>query len=477
MLFSSVTFLFYFLPIFFAFYYLTPWKNLVLLTASLLFYAWGEPVYVLLLVISIGLNFGCGLLIDREQRAGRSGRLSLTLGVIANLLTLGYFKYFNFLVASVVSLTGSLGATAPSIGSVALPLGISFFTFHALSYLIDVYRGHTSVERNLLALGTYITMFPQLVAGPIIRFKTVSTELHQRRVAPARVRLGIEIFVVGLAQKVLLANTVALPADQLFALQSSELTFATAWLAAVCYTMQIYFDFAGYSNMAIGLGLMIGFAFPQNFRYPYISQSMTEFWRRWHISLSSWLRDYLYIPLGGNRGTPWNSYRNLLIVFVLCGLWHGASWTFVAWGVYHGFFLILERLGLLQLLTRLPAPLRHGYLLLAVIFGWVLFRCDTFGHALDVLTAMIGHGSGDPLIHPLAEYLSSSVLTALIVGSIAATPAGRRVGIEIGRIARSGSTHGHLVRVAHAFFAAGLLSLSVASLAGGTYNPFIYFRF
>ena len=477
MLFSSVTFLFYFLPLFFLLYYVTPWKNLILLAASLLFYAWGEPVYVFLLLTSIGLNFGCGLLIDREQRDGSSGRLSLTLGVIVNLLILAYFKYLHFLIESIAALVDPIGIPVPKLNPVVLPLGISFFTFQGISYLVDVYRGHVAVERNLLTLGTYITMFPQLVAGPIIRFKTVSKELHQRRLAPSRVRLGIELFIVGLAQKVLLANTVALPADQIFALPLHDLSFQTAWLAAVCYTLQIYFDFAGYSNMAIGLGLMIGFAFPRNFNYPYISQSVTEFWRRWHISLSRWLRDYLYIPLGGNRRGIGQSYANLLIVFILCGLWHGASWTFIAWGVYHGFFLILERLGLLSLLTRLPAPLRRGYVLLAVIVGWVLFRSDTFSQAQAMLTAMVGYGLGDPMLHPLAEYLSGSVVSALLVGAVAATPVGRQVGTEIGRLTRSGSMQGRLARIMHVGFSAGLLSLSAASLASGTYNPFIYFRF
>jgi alginate O-acetyltransferase complex protein AlgI len=477
MLFSSIAFLFYFLPLFFLFYGLSPWKNVALLTASLVFYAWGEPVYVLLLLASIVLNFGCGLLIAREQRMGGCGRRSLALGVAVNLLVLAYFKYFAFLVGSLAIVVEAFGFTPPQPEPVVLPLGISFYTFHALSYLIDVYRGHTPVERNVLALGTYITMFPQLVAGPIIRFKTISKELHRRRHTLNRTRLGVELFVIGLAQKVLLANTLAIPADQIFALPTSDLTLATSWLGVVCYTLQIYFDFAGYSNMAIGLGLMIGFAFPRNFNYPYISQSVTEFWRRWHISLSTWFRDYLYIPLGGNRGQPWRTFLNLMIVFLLCGLWHGASWTFVLWGFYYGVFLILERVGLLTVLARLPAAIRHAYLLLVVMIGWVFFRCDTLGQAMAMLSAMASSGQGDPVLHPIAAYLSATTLTALIVGAVASTRAGREVGVVVGNWDRAGGVAGRGLRAAYAGYTAGLLLLCAANLASGTYNPFIYFRF
>lgn len=482
MVFSSVPFLFYFLPLFFLLYYSLPFRNWTLLAASLVFYAWGELHNLWILLISIAGNYACGLAIDAAQQRGQSGKRALVVGVAINLGVLGYFKYFNFLIATLSDLARWGGFPALQAEPVPLPLGISFFTFHALSYLVDVYRHKTRAERSPVGLAMYITMFPQLVAGPIIRFATVARQIHERRLTVRRVQLGIEIFIVGLAQKVLIANTVAFPADQIFELAPAALTTATAWLGTICYTLQIYFDFAGYSNMAIGLGLMIGFSFPRNFDCPYVSQSITEFWRRWHITLSRWFRDYLYIPLGGNRTSPWRNYLNLFTVFFLCGLWHGASWTFVFWGIYHGIFLVIERAGFGAVLGCLPRLLRHLYALLVVMVGWVFFRSDDFGQALAVLQSMAGWADGDPVTTPLAYYLTHTVLAAILVGAAASLPLGdglRRWRAAI-RPRRPGSgwlgTLG-LPRAVQASASLMLLGLSAVSIASGTYNPFIYFRF
>ena len=345
MVFSSITFLFYFLPIFLAAYLLTPTvqaKNVVTLLFSLVFYAWGEPRFVIILLLSIVFNFCAALLID--AREGSSRRWALGIAVAGNLLLLGIFKYANFVTANLTTLLSPLGT--PSFQTdIALPLGISFFTFHCLSYIIDVYRRRFRANRNPIDIALYISLFPQLVAGPIVRYKTVARQLDARRFTLGRASVGARIFIIGLAQKVLVADVVA-PLVQVAFNTVPHRSMAEAWIGLISYTVQIYFDFAGYSNMAIGLGIVLGFTFPRNFRMPYTSLSITEFWRRWHMSLSSWLRDYLYIPLGGNRGTDAQTYRNLIMVFLLCGLWHGANWTFVLWGVWHGAFLVIERLGL-----------------------------------------------------------------------------------------------------------------------------------
>ena len=363
MVFSSITFLFYFLPIFLAAYLLTPTvtgKNIVTLLFSLVFYAWGEPRFVFILLLSIAFNFCAGLVID--TREGASRRFALAVAVAGNLTLLGIFKYTNFITGNLTTLITPLGT--PSIQTnIALPLGISFFTFHCLSYIIDVYRRRFKANRNLVDIALYISLFPQLVAGPIVRYKTVARQLDVRRFTLGRASVGARIFIVGLAQKVLVADVVA-PLVQVTFDQVHDRSLIEAWIGLTAYTVQIYFDFAGYSNMAIGLGIVLGFTFPRNFRMPYTSLSITEFWRRWHMSLSSWLRDYLYIPLGGNRGSNAQTYRNLVMVFLLCGLWHGANWTFVLWGAWHGAFLVIERLGLGSTLARIPKPARWAYALL-----------------------------------------------------------------------------------------------------------------
>ncbi|MFZ6734121.1 MBOAT family O-acyltransferase [Undibacterium sp. Ji42W] len=469
MVFSTVSFLFYFLPIFLVLYFALPFhhiRNIVLLLASLIFYAWGEPKNLPLLLMSILLNYLCGLGMGRAQEKGRTRKSIFIAGIGFNLLLLGYFKYFNFVLDSLYAVLNGVGIDMPKAEAVTLPLGISFFCFHAISYLVDVYRKKTTHEKNLFALAMYITMFPQLIAGPIIRFSTIARQLHQRHHTVRRVELGIKIFILGLAQKVLIANSVALPADQIFSLAPESLGLASAWLGITCYTLQIYFDFFGYSNMAIGLGLVTGFTFPRNFNYPYVAQSITEFWQRWHLSLSRWFRDYLYIPLGGNRGSSLTTYRNLLIVFFLCGLWHGASWTFVAWGLYHGAFLVLERTGLQNVLEALPRACRHVYTILVVMVGWVFFRCDSFVQALHYLLAMAGGMPADNAVAPVMSFMNGTVITALCIGTLVSTPVVQVVNKSL-----------VAVRMIAPALSLILFVLSAVSLATGAYNPFIYFRF
>ncbi len=482
MVFSSVTFLFYFLPLFLALYLLfARFRSLVIVVASVLFYAWGEPRYVLLLAFVTVLNWGVGLVL---QRPG-PGRVVLALGVAANLSLLVWFKYLGFIVSQADGLLLAAGLPAVGIPAVSLPLGISFFTFQGVSYLIDIHRGDIKAQPSLLKFAMYKTMFPQLIAGPIVRYRDIAEEIDDRSVSFARWRRGVEVFVVGLAQKVIIANTVALPADQIFGLPAAQLATAAAWLGAVCYMIQIVFDFSGYTNMAIGLGHLMGFTLPRNFDRPYTAQSVTEFWRRWHITLSRWFRDYLYIPLGGNRRGGVQTYANLLTVFFLCGIWHGAKWTFVAWGLYHGFFLVIERAASSS--WRVWRPLRHLYLLLTVLVGWVLFRADSLREAVTMLQAMAGLGSAVPGA-PLAwRFASSSVVAAMLAAALltAAPPlatwrtaVARIVPAAIRRPGAFRSLPGTaLLGVVEPAAILCLFVLAVSVLSAGTHNPFIYFRF
>ena len=466
MVFSSVPFLFYFLPSLLALYVAIPrarraWRNGLLLAASLLFYAWGEGVYVLLMLISITANHyiaksigGC---------TGRSKAARLALGVAFNLAMLGWFKYAGF----IANLIGIDGGPDPH-----LPIGISFFTFQATSYLIDVYRRDAQPAEELRESALYIASFPQLIAGPIVRYKEIAEQLRERTETAAKFIDGARTFTLGLAQKVLIADIAAGPADQIFSLSPADLSPLAAWAGAIAYSVQIFFDFAGYSNMAIGLGLMFGFTFPRNFNYPYIAQSVTEFWRRWHMTLSSWFRDYLYIPLGGNRSGRTRTIINLWIVFVLCGLWHGAAWTFIAWGAYHGALLTAERLGLGGLLKRTWRPLRHGYLVLAIILGWVVFRAPDLAHALAYYGRMFNVYdwlSGEGL--PAAQFVSGNLPVFLAASAIFATPLAERLAQKAA--ARLGE-HEFAVRWLGLF---ALLFLAITFVAGGAYSPFIYFQF
>lgn len=466
MLFSSIVFLFTFLPIILILYYLVPrpMKNVILLFGSLLFYAWGEPVYIFLMIFSILFNYICGLDIARNLKDPAAAKRSLIFTVAVNLCILGFFKYEGFVLDS---LSAVLPVDIP-YRAMALPIGISFYTFQILSYIIDVYRGHVKVQTNLLDFALYVTMFPQLIAGPIVQYADVDRQLHVRKESWGKFGEGSMFFIRGLAKKVLLANTIGMVYTEVAALAPGKVSVLSAWIGCVSYAFQIYFDFSGYSDMAIGLGKMFGFEFLKNFDYPYISQSITEFWRRWHISLGSWFREYVYIPLGGNRVPVIKHLRNLLIVWFLTGLWHGAAWNFVAWGLYYGLILILEKYFLSRVLERLPAVIRHIYSLVLVLIGWVFFFSPTLGGAVDYIQLMFGVGANG-LVDSEGLYLLTTNLLLLILLVIGSTPivhrAYERVMAGRGKI------------LANCVVYAAMFLLCIAYLVTETYNPFLYFRF
>lgn len=481
MLFTEPLFLFLFLPLLLPLYYVTParLRNLVLIAASLVFYLAGEKLFSWVLVLSVLLNYFAARAVD--GREGGARRRALAAGVACNLLLLVAFKYTNFFAANLDALLSAARLPTLALSPVHLPIGISFFTFMGISYLVDVYRRQLKAQERLSNFALYITLFPHLIAGPIVRYGDIAGEIVSRRTTRGEFAEGVRRFTVGFGKKMLIANVVALPADKIFALAPQHLTAELAWAGALCYALQIYFDFSGYTDMAVGLARMFGFHFPENFNYPYVSASITEFWRRWHISLSTWFRDYLFFPLGVRR-KPWRLYLNLLIVFFLCGLWHGASWNFVAWGLFHGAFLVLERAGLLKLLGRLPAPLRHAYALLVILIGWVLFRAETLSHAVNYLGAMAGLGAGAEPLYAPSFLFNGEVLLALAVGIAGSAPLlpalGRRAESLAGRLKggvglafEGGWRAAHALAVALVFFAAATQS------AAATYNPFIYFRF
>ena len=479
MLFTEPTFLFLFLPVLLAMYFVSAdrARNWLLLAASVIFYAKGGGTFTFLIAGSIGFNYLAALAIDRH-RGTSTGRWLLRGTVAANLVVLAIFKYANFIADNANALFAPFGVPALSLPPVLLPIGISFFTFHAISYVVDVHRRDASAQKRPVEAALYLLLFPQLIAGPIIRYREIASQLTRRLVTSSDFAYGIRRFVIGFAKKMLIANIVAGPADQIFAMPVAELTAGHAWLAVICYTLQIYFDFSGYSDMAIGLGRMFGFRFPENFNYPYVASSVQDFWRRWHMSLSAWFRDYVYVPLGGNRAGTSRLYVNLVTVFFLCGLWHGASWTFVIWGLFHGAFLVIERLGLARGVQSMSSPLRHAYLLIVVMIGWVFFRAETLPGALGVLTAMSGLARPQPTIYDVTWYLTPELVVALIAGVIAATPIAPAIAQ---RLRAHGEGDGvHLAWAPSAAVVAGLFALLAASVmlsAARTYNPFIYFRF
>jgi alginate O-acetyltransferase complex protein AlgI len=476
MVFASPLFLFLFLPATIVAYFLLPrrFRNGVLLVASLAFYAWGEARYVPLILASVAFNWWMGLAIAQSDDATKRKR-RLIVAVTGNLATLAAFKYTNFAVANVDAIAPVLGFSPIALTAIPLPLGISFFTFHAISYVADVYKRTASAQKNVREFALYVLLFPQLIAGPIIRYRDIAAQLCSHEPQIADFAYGVRRFVVGLGKKLLIANTLGEAADAIFGLPSQELHASIAWLAIICYTLQIYFDFSGYSDMAIGLMRMFGFRILENFDYPYISRSIREFWRRWHISLSNWFRDYLYIPLGGNRRGERRAYANLVVVFLLCGLWHGASWPFIVWGAWHGLFLVAERAGLERPLAR-HRVLGHAYALLAVMGGWVLFRCDTLAHAGAFYRALAGFSSADPLRHPLREFLDPLVAVTLVAGIVFSMPVAHWLEAFGPRVARRPFLRGMSLTVDGVLVTAVFVA-AAAMLAAGTYNPFIYFRF
>jgi alginate O-acetyltransferase complex protein AlgI len=478
MVFASPIFLLLFLPLTLAAYMLArgQTKNVVLLVASVVFYLWGEGRFIALLVASVLANWAFGRAIASSEDPGTRRRW-LVVAVVVNLGALAFFKYTAFALANMNELAVEIGMSGVALAAaIPLPLGISFFTFHAISYVVDVYKRNAEAEPRLPVFALYIMLFPQLIAGPIIRWRDIAAQLPRRETRLADFAYGVRRFVLGLGKKVLVANTLGRVADAVFALPASELTTALSWLGLACYTLQIYFDFSGYSDMAIGLMRMFGFRILENFNYPYIAQSVREFWRRWHISLSNWFRDYLYIPLGGNRRGTARGYVNLVIVFLLCGLWHGASWPFVLWGAWHGLFLVAERAGLDRLLERI-GPLRHVYALAAIVGGWVLFRCDTLAHAAFYYRALLGFAEGDPAVHPVAQWLDGLTAFTLVAAVVGATPVARRLSEWRDRSAAVPQRSGTAVLSLDVAWLGFVFVAAAAFLAAGTYNPFIYFRF
>ena len=461
MVFSSLLFLFIFLPIFLAIYFILPKKlrNFILFIGSLMFYAWGEPIYVSIMIFSTVLDYSCGRIIDSFREHKLIPKLGLCLSLVGNLGMLGFFKYSDFFITNVNNVFG----TGWELLQIALPIGISFYTFQTMSYTIDLYRGKIDVQKNLISFGAYVSMFPQLIAGPIVTYATVEKELNNRSVTFERFGHGAIRFIEGLGKKVLIANNIGLLWDQMLKTPINELSIVGAWLGAISFGLQLYFDFSGYSDMAIGLGHMLGFHFPENFNYPYIAKSVSEFWRRWHMTLTGWFREYVYIPLGGNRVSKPRFYLNILIVWFLTGFWHGAGWNFIIWGLLFAFIMILERSILLKYLEKVPSFISHFYLLFVVTVSWVLFAHNSLGEALDYLKVMFGL-TGQPALNIDSMYAITNFYLLLIVGVIFATPVMNKLKERMNEI------------VVFIFYAA-VLFLSTAYLVDATFNPFLYFRF
>ena len=469
MVFSSLLFLFRFLPAVLILYYIAPRKlrNVILLLFSLFFYAWGEPKYVFLMLFTITMDFCIGKGIDKAKKEGnqKKAKRFLMISILVDLSILGFFKYADFLIGTVNTLTG---AGIPLLG-IPLPIGISFFTFQILSYVIDLYRGRYPVQKNILNLALYISFFPQLIAGPIVRYVDIDRQLESRTHSTQKAMEGIRRFLYGLGKKVLIANVLGQCVGSIYAMELSEVTGAFAWLAAGMYMLQIYYDFSGYSDMAIGLGKLFGFDFPENFNYPYLSKSVQEFWRRWHISLGTWFREYLYFPLGGSRKGAVRTYVNLMIVFLVTGLWHGAGMPFVLWGVYYGVLQVIERLGFKKILGKYPV-IGWSYTFLAALFGWVLFRADTFAQAGGMMVRMIcpwKYLQTDVLLQNIVDHRAFVMLIVGLLGCGFIQKIWQRIP----------GTKRWKYSIGEAVWCAILGVLSLAALAGNTYNPFIYFRF
>ncbi len=467
MLFSSMTFIYAFLPILLFLYLITKkeFRNPILLLASIVFYAWGEPKYLAIMLLTILINYFGALFVEKRNK-----KLSLVLTILANLGLLIYFKYFNFIIANCNNL---FHANIHAL-DVIMPIGISFYTFQALSYVIDVYRGEVKAQKDIYKVALYICLFPQLIAGPIIKYHDIEEQIENRIVDFDKVNIGVKRFIIGLSKKVLIANTLGLVADKIFSQDPHNFSHLVAWLGSISYAFQLYFDFSGYSDMAIGLGLIFGFEFMENFNYPYISKSITEFWRRWHISLSTWFKQYVYISLGGNRCAKLKTLRNLGIVFLLTGIWHGAQWTFIVWGIWHGTFIILEKTFNIKEFDSKPHPihinfLRHIYCILIFLIGWTIFRADSMHYAIQYLSNMFGFMQLDSqnFIYKIPYYIGRIEIVTFIFAFICSVPIFKNL-IYL---------KNKYVKIIVNIWLLGLFFLSTITIASNTYNPFIYFRF
>ena len=465
MLFGTPVFLFLFLPIVLGAYYIIPakFRNLLLLIVSLFFYTWGEQKMVILIMASTFVDYTAAIVIDKGKK-----RLGLYFSILFNLSLLIYFKYASFAfenVNSILQLFQYDEVSSKYLSNVVLPIGISFYTFQTMSYTIDVYRGEVKANYKFIDFACYVTLFPQLIAGPIVKYKEIASQLSKRKFSVDQFSEGVTRFIIGLSKKMIIANNCAYVADGIFILPTNELNTVVTWIGAVAYSLQLYFDFSGYSDMAIGLGKMFGFDFLENFNYPYISKSISEFWRRWHISLSTWFRDYLYIPLGGNKHGIHNTVINILLVFIVTGIWHGASWVFIVWGLYHGFFIVLEKLWLHNFLKS-NKLISHIYTLIIVVLGFVIFRSDSLSYALNFVTEMVAFNFKFNEDH-LLFYLNKESLIAIVLGIIFCMPVYKIICLNL----FNNSPWLHSVAVC-AIFCVSILYVSL-----GTYNPFIYFRF
>ena len=470
MVFSSLVFLFVFLPLTLLLYFSVPrrLRNTILLIVSLIFYAWGEPIYIILMLFSTVTDFVHGLLVERYRNQPKKAKLVVLSSITINLGLLVFFKYSTFLLTNI----NILFHTNFYIPQMSLPIGISFYTFQTMSYTIDVFRQEAKAKKNMIDLGAYVTMFPQLIAGPIVRYQTIANQLDHRVESEDLFAKGIWRFTIGLGKKVLLANNIGLLWNQIQLTEMSDLSIVMAWLGLVAFGFQIYFDFSGYSDMAIGLGYLFGFELLENFNYPYISQSITEFWRRWHISLGSWFRDYVYIPLGGNRKGKKRMYLNLFIVWMLTGLWHGASWNFVLWGLYFGILIIIEKAFLLFWLSRAPRWMRHVYTIILLLIGWGLFAFEDFHQLINYFTVLFGLRNATWVNQETLYYLSQNIILFVLL-TIASTPMIRLIGQKL-----FNSPYGSVIK---AFIVPMICLLiliaSTAYLVDSSYNPFLYFRF
>jgi alginate O-acetyltransferase complex protein AlgI len=477
MVFSSLTFVCLFLPITIALYFSVPERarNHILVIASIVFYIWGGRIAIVLIAVSVAFNFAAGRAIDAAQR-GRRARL-VAASVAANLLVLIIFKYLDFLVDNInLVIEPTWGWRIPE-PAIPLPLGISFFTFHSISYLVDIYRRVAPAQQSFTAFALYIVNFPQLIAGPIIRYRPISGQLVHRTSTFHDFDSGLIRFAAGLAKKLLIANPIGAVADQLFATAPADLPIPVVWFAVVCYALQIYFDFSGYSDMAIGMARIFGFKFPENFNYPYAATSIQDFWRRWHMSLSAWFRDYVYIPLGGSRDGAWSTARNLWIVFLLCGAWHGASWNFIVWGLWHGLFLSLERIGIVaRALARAPAAICNIYALAVVLLGWVFFRSPNLELALDMLSRMFGLQRGSDTMLTISTNVAPPTMLLILAAACFSFPIWPRLREAISKAIRS-TPEQIVYDLLRAGFVGIIMLLSIATMAVDQNNPFIYFRF